>query len=366
MVLKLPFKPYEGEEEYIFISYKHKDAELVFPIIKQFHDAGFNVWYDAGLQYGADYEDMIVNKIDNASLVVPFITKNVIDDAYNDNDFMKKELMYAFSENLLVLPIYLENVELKSVYRLYLSPLQSIFRHEYPSEETFIDGCLRCFKQDFNIRPNENRSNLDMEETIAHTVSGSKGSRYQDNFSSVREMSNIPFKPYDGDGKYIFVSYKHADSERVYPLIKSFHDAGFNVWYDAGLQYGSSYIDSIADKIEGSSLFVICITENLINNASGKNEFMKKELAMAVGEIPILPIFLDDVKLKSAYRLYLSGLHSIFRHEYASEDEFIDGCLRCFEQDFKISPKRSNLDMEETTAHTVPGSKESRHQDNFK
>lgn len=181
-MLKIPFKPYEGEEEYIFISYKHKDAELVFPIIKQFHDAGFNVWYDAGLQYGADYEDTIVNKIDNASLVVPFITKNVIDDAYNDNDFMKKELMYAFSENLLVLPIYLENVELKSVYRLYLTPLQSIFRHEYASEEDFIDECVKVFENNFNIRPNESRSNLNMEETTAHTVPGSKESRHQDKF----------------------------------------------------------------------------------------------------------------------------------------------------------------------------------------
>ena len=50
--LNLPFKAYTGDEPYIFISYKHADSDIVYPVIKQMHDLGFNLWYDAGLPHG--------------------------------------------------------------------------------------------------------------------------------------------------------------------------------------------------------------------------------------------------------------------------------------------------------------------------
>lgn len=148
-----------------------------------------------------------------------------------------------------------------------------------------------------------------------------------------------PFQAYDGDEPYIFICYKHADSELVYPMIKKFNDAGFNIWYDDGLQFGSNYADLICDKIEGSSLFVICLTETVIDNAHKQGEFMRHELSFAVDEVPIFPIFLDNVKLKSTYKLYLQGLHSIFKHEFESEETFIQECERSFIEDFRIQPR---------------------------
>ena len=49
---------------------------------------------------------------------------------------------------------------------------------------------------------------------------------------------NAPFEAYDGDGPFIFVSYKHVDWKLVYPVIEKLHDAGFNIWYDASLTKG--------------------------------------------------------------------------------------------------------------------------------
>ena len=60
-----------------------------------------------------------------------------------------------------------------------------------------------------------------------------------------------------------------------------------------------------------------------------------------VGEIPIFPIFLENVRLKSTYRMYLTGLHSIFRHEYDNEEDFINECVRGIEEDFKIERRPS-------------------------
>ena len=32
-------KPYEGDEDYIFVSYAHKDSDFVLPIIDNLHEA---------------------------------------------------------------------------------------------------------------------------------------------------------------------------------------------------------------------------------------------------------------------------------------------------------------------------------------
>lgn len=154
-MIGLPFKAYEGDEPYIFVSYKHIDSELVFPLIKRFHDDGFNIWYDDGLQIALDYSGIIYEKIAKSSLFIIFITKNVNNNADNRDDFMMKELYLAISENVEVLPIYLEDVELGLKYQYHLDGLQSIFKHDFASEEDFTNECLKVIEQDFDIKPYE-------------------------------------------------------------------------------------------------------------------------------------------------------------------------------------------------------------------
>ena len=46
--------PYEGDQEYIFFSYCHDDAPLVYTIIERLSIEGFRVWYDNGIHPGDD------------------------------------------------------------------------------------------------------------------------------------------------------------------------------------------------------------------------------------------------------------------------------------------------------------------------
>ncbi len=45
------FRPYEGNEKYIFVSYAHVDGDIVYPIIERLHDAGFRIWFDEGIEW---------------------------------------------------------------------------------------------------------------------------------------------------------------------------------------------------------------------------------------------------------------------------------------------------------------------------
>ena len=41
-----PFEAYEGTEPFIFISYAHRDSEIVYEEITELHESGYKIWYD--------------------------------------------------------------------------------------------------------------------------------------------------------------------------------------------------------------------------------------------------------------------------------------------------------------------------------
>lgn len=51
--MERPFPAYKGNQPYVFVSYAHDDAELVYPEIHRLREAGFNIWYDEGISPGA-------------------------------------------------------------------------------------------------------------------------------------------------------------------------------------------------------------------------------------------------------------------------------------------------------------------------
>ena len=44
---------YEGDEGYAFISYAHRDSNIVLPIVSRLYDNGLRVWFDDGIEAGS-------------------------------------------------------------------------------------------------------------------------------------------------------------------------------------------------------------------------------------------------------------------------------------------------------------------------
>ena len=55
--------PYSGQGDYIFVSYSHKDDELVFPILRKLQLAGCRIWYDEGIEVGENWRQILATKI---------------------------------------------------------------------------------------------------------------------------------------------------------------------------------------------------------------------------------------------------------------------------------------------------------------
>ncbi len=66
----------------------------------------------------------------------------------------------------------------------------------------------------------------------------------------------LPFESTD-EKPYIFVSYGHDDKEKVFPLLKTLYESGFNVWYDEGITIGEKYDEVIESHIRAAAVFLL-------------------------------------------------------------------------------------------------------------
>lgn len=131
--VNMKFAPYKGDEKYIFISYAHKDKDLVFPIIKNLNKENYRVWYDEGIDPGTEWDENIAYHIKQAEYFIAFISK-----AYLESDNCKDELNLARDLKNERLLIYLEEVELPLGMKMRLDRLQAIFRYTYENDEDFF------------------------------------------------------------------------------------------------------------------------------------------------------------------------------------------------------------------------------------
>jgi TolB-like protein len=121
------FPAYQGDEPYVFISYAHGDASVVYPELERLNTLGFNVWYDEGISPGSVWRDELARRIENCGVFVLFVSARAC-----ASDNCLKELNLALSSGRPVLAVYTELTELPPGLRLSLSDRQAILKYELP------------------------------------------------------------------------------------------------------------------------------------------------------------------------------------------------------------------------------------------
>lgn len=145
--------PYIGEKPYIFVSYAHKDSEVVMRAIALLQQSGFRVWYDEGIDPGSEWPDTIEKYLERSSYFIGFISANAL-----DSNYCKCELHTAFNERKKMLIVYLENIKLEGGLKMQLSSRQSIHWYKYESENAFFkklltaSGLNDCRESENNVK----------------------------------------------------------------------------------------------------------------------------------------------------------------------------------------------------------------------
>ena len=124
---------YEGSEKYIFVSYAHKDSDVVIPMIDAMMAAGFRVWYDQGIQAGTEWPEYIETHMDMCEVVLVCMSPATVNSVNCRN-----EINYASMLQKEMLVVYLEPTELAKGMNLQLNSKQSLFKYRHQTDETFL------------------------------------------------------------------------------------------------------------------------------------------------------------------------------------------------------------------------------------
>jgi hypothetical protein len=138
-----------------------------------------------------------------------------------------------------------------------------------------------------------------------------------ESFLSDPKQFQMPFKAYDGDGKFVFVSYSHTDRLQVYPIIDYLNKTGINIWYDEGIPISEDWKESIVENLERCSAFLVFITPHIIDS-----EYVRKEISFALKkQKPFFSIYLKETELPSKLEFEIGDIQ--FMNKYLMpETEF--------------------------------------------
>lgn len=124
-----PFPAYKGDDPYIFVSYAHEDAALVYPELTRLRDQGFNIWYDEGISPGSTWRDEVALALTQCSVFLFFVSPRSVVSSNCMN-----EVNFSLSRERRLLAVHLTRTELPVGLELSLSAMQAIVREDHSVE----------------------------------------------------------------------------------------------------------------------------------------------------------------------------------------------------------------------------------------
>ncbi len=165
-MFKCNFKAYEGNEKFIFISYAHKDSDMVYPIIERLNNEGYRVWYDDGITPGSEWPENIADHLDRCETFVFFASPNSV-----SSDNCKREVNFALSRKKKFFTISLVPTEFSLGLELQISTQQNILFYEYKDIVKFYDTLFLASSLAECKRPEEKSEELIIDQPKPAPVS---------------------------------------------------------------------------------------------------------------------------------------------------------------------------------------------------
>ena len=105
--------------------YAHRDAETVYADLVALDEHGIKIWYDEGIPAGSSWRGEIAAAIKGAERLLYFIS-----DASLHSKHCLREVDYALTHDIEIVPIYLEEVSLPGELDLVLNRVHGLFREK--------------------------------------------------------------------------------------------------------------------------------------------------------------------------------------------------------------------------------------------
>jgi TolB-like protein/tetratricopeptide (TPR) repeat protein len=125
-----PFSAYTGTKPYVFVSYSHRDTEIVFPELLRLKESGVNVWYDEGIEAGTEWTDELARAIEGAHLFLYLVTPSSVESQHCRN-----EVNFATSLGMNLVAVHLKKNDMPGGLSLTLSSRQAIHKYDLNEQE---------------------------------------------------------------------------------------------------------------------------------------------------------------------------------------------------------------------------------------
>ena len=121
----------------------------------------------------------------------------------------------------------------------------------------------------------------------------------------------------DESKPYIFISYSHRDSDKVLKIMDRLKSAGYNVWYDGGIDPGTEWDENIAKHVQGCAYFIAFVSANYIASKNCKDELnYSRDL-----DKEQLLVYLEDVELPGGMAMRMNRIQAIWWNKYSNVEE---------------------------------------------
>ncbi len=166
---------YSGKEPFIFISYAHKDAE-VLNILKAFQDNRVRFWYDEGIKTGAKWVKEIAERINSCTVFFVFMSAAAV-----CSENVKNEMHLASVKEKKIIIIHLDDTQLDDELELQYGRLQHVYRSKYPAFDDFIVKLLNTVDTR-TIQMQEDADAARREMTARYRILSEKKSGFSVNY----------------------------------------------------------------------------------------------------------------------------------------------------------------------------------------
>ncbi len=129
MARQPPFEAYKGDSDFVFVSYAHSDADWVYEQLEWLRAEGINIWYDEGIEPGADWLHTLADTIDRSQGMLLFASPASVQSSNVAN-----EIHFALDSGKPVIVIHREETALPPGLKFALSRQQAVIRSNLTAE----------------------------------------------------------------------------------------------------------------------------------------------------------------------------------------------------------------------------------------
>ena len=124
-------------KNYIFVSYSHRDKQLIRSLIDRLERKGLSIWYDKDIEPGTLWDDVIKGSLKDAAVVLMFISSSFI-----KSEYCRLELRLSLEQKKHIIPVYLENARFEPALQEQIDRIQQTTVSPV-SEDEFVQSLIK-------------------------------------------------------------------------------------------------------------------------------------------------------------------------------------------------------------------------------